>query len=203
MISIAPCSADDTTAVVTFTIMSDRPVSVVGDFNSWDPHTHPLQGADGLLEAKVSVPAGRFAFRYLADGGEFFDDPDSPNESNGYGETHSVLEIETTGVRVDLTVAEPVVELVVDLVVDLVTTDDLGMIAGIGPKTKQALVAAGISSFAQVASCTVEQIKAALLASNIKSAPGATRWIEEAKRLASSASTGSRGSRMPTPAPFS
>ncbi len=39
------------------------------------------------------LPAGEtFRFRYLAEGGRFFDD-DAPDarEPNGYGETHSLL----------------------------------------------------------------------------------------------------------------
>ena len=63
--------------LVTFMIDDERPVSVVGDFNGWDPHRDPfVEELDGRRYVTVSVPADTVTcFRYLADGGEFFDDP--------------------------------------------------------------------------------------------------------------------------------
>ena len=51
-------------------------VSVVGDFNGWDPLAHPLQPRrNGTRSAVVTLPPGRrFAFRYLAEGGRWHDD---------------------------------------------------------------------------------------------------------------------------------
>lgn len=64
---------------VTFTLPSDTrgPVSVVGDFNDWDPYAHPMpETPDGRRTVTVEVPAGySFAFRYLGHGGCWFDDP--------------------------------------------------------------------------------------------------------------------------------
>jgi 1,4-alpha-glucan branching enzyme len=59
---------------VTFTLPTGEPagpVSVVGDFNGWDPLAHPLRRrANRTRSASVTVPAGStFRFRYLADGG--------------------------------------------------------------------------------------------------------------------------------------
>jgi 1,4-alpha-glucan branching enzyme len=64
---------------VTFTLPTGDPagpVSVVGDFNGWDPLAHPLRRrANRTRSASVTVPAGStFRFRYLADGGRWFDD---------------------------------------------------------------------------------------------------------------------------------
>ncbi len=64
---------------VTFVLPTDEPdgaVSVVGDFNNWDPFAHPLRRrANGTRTAVVRLPAGsRFHYRYLADGGVWFDD---------------------------------------------------------------------------------------------------------------------------------
>jgi len=82
-------------ALVTFMIDDERPVSVVGDFNGWDPHRDPfVEEIDGRRYVTVSVPADTVTcFRYLADGGEFFDDPAADRiEPNGYGQTHGVLD---------------------------------------------------------------------------------------------------------------
>ncbi|MFJ3202901.1 isoamylase early set domain-containing protein [Streptomyces sp. NPDC086989] len=55
------------------------PVSVVGDFNHWDPAAHPLAPrGDGMRAASVALPAGgTHAFRYLAAGDYWFDDTDA------------------------------------------------------------------------------------------------------------------------------
>jgi 1,4-alpha-glucan branching enzyme len=71
------------TVRVTFTLPVDEPggaVSVVGDFNDWDPFAHPLRRrANGTRSAAVTVKAGStLHFRYLAEGGVWFDDEAAP-----------------------------------------------------------------------------------------------------------------------------
>jgi hypothetical protein len=79
---------------VTFILPDDvGPVSVVGDFNGWDPAAHPLRRrSNATRSVAVDLPPGRYAFRYLADGQGFFDEPEADAvEANGYGDTHSLL----------------------------------------------------------------------------------------------------------------
>ena len=69
----------DGTVRVTFALPADEPdgaVSVVGNFNDWDPFAHPLRRrANRTRSAAVTVPAGStLHFRYLAEGGRWFDD---------------------------------------------------------------------------------------------------------------------------------
>jgi hypothetical protein len=54
-------------------------VSVVGDFNDWTPGAHPLvRRSNGTRSAAVSVPTGtELRFRYLGEGGRWFDDDDA------------------------------------------------------------------------------------------------------------------------------
>jgi 1,4-alpha-glucan branching enzyme len=64
---------------VTFVLPADEPpgaVSVVGDFNDWDPLVHPLRRrGNGTRSVMVKVPASStLRFRYLAEGGIWFDD---------------------------------------------------------------------------------------------------------------------------------
>ena len=71
------------TVRVTFALPADEPsgaVSVVGDFNEWNPFAHPLQRrANGTRSAAVTVPVGSMLhFRYLAEGGVWFDDETAP-----------------------------------------------------------------------------------------------------------------------------
>ena len=81
---------------VTFSIECDRPVSVVGDFNGWDPFEHPLTRDDaGRCVATLELDPGTYRFRYLADNADFFDDPQADRiVDNGLGGTHSVLVVE-------------------------------------------------------------------------------------------------------------
>ncbi len=82
---------------VTFTLaLDDTPesVSVLGDFNGWDPHAHPLKKrANGTRSASVVVAAGkRYAFKYLADGGTWFNDIEADeNDANEYGQVNSII----------------------------------------------------------------------------------------------------------------
>lgn len=67
---------------LTFALPHDArlgPVSVVGDFNDWTPGTHTLvRRANGTRSVVVAVPAGtQHRFRYLASGGQWFDDSDA------------------------------------------------------------------------------------------------------------------------------
>jgi len=67
------------TVRVTFALPADEPdgaVSVVGNFNDWDPFAHPLRRrANRTRSAAVTVPVGStLHFRYLAEGGVWFDD---------------------------------------------------------------------------------------------------------------------------------
>ena len=79
---------------VTFALPVEEPagaVSVVGDFNGWDPYAHPLRKrGNGVRSAVVTVPAGAtLRFRYLAEGGVWFDD-EAAGVSDGQGATITV-----------------------------------------------------------------------------------------------------------------
>jgi len=82
------------TVRVTFVLPAGEPagaVSVVGDFNDWDPYAHPLRKrANGVRSAVVILPAGAtLRFRYLAQGGVWFDD-DTAERRDGQGATISI-----------------------------------------------------------------------------------------------------------------
>jgi hypothetical protein len=69
---------------VTFALplhLSAGRCSVVGDFNDWRPGRHELRRrTNGTRSASVTVPRGtRLRFRYLAEDGKWFNDPDVPD----------------------------------------------------------------------------------------------------------------------------
>ena len=65
---------------VTFTLPAGAPagrVSVVGDFNGWEPGRHELQTRrNGTRTISVPLDPGTYKFRYLATGGIWLDDED-------------------------------------------------------------------------------------------------------------------------------
>ena len=69
-------------------------VSVVGDFNGWDPFVHPLKPrSNGTKSVSVTLPVSqRFAFRYLDEHGQWLDD-EAAHEyvDNGIGGVNSVV----------------------------------------------------------------------------------------------------------------
>jgi 1,4-alpha-glucan branching enzyme len=72
----------------------DGKVSVVGDFNGWDPTAHPLRPrSNGTRSVVVTLPRGkRFAFRYLAEGNRWYDDDAAHGfEPNGVGGVNGVV----------------------------------------------------------------------------------------------------------------
>jgi 1,4-alpha-glucan branching enzyme len=78
----------DGTVRVTFALPADKPggaVSVVGDFNDWNPYAHPLRKrANRTRSAAVTVKTGStLHFRYLAEGGVWFDDESVSASSHG------------------------------------------------------------------------------------------------------------------------
>jgi len=79
--------------VVSFRLNTNRPTSVVGDFNHWDPLITPMHPAGpDACELHLLLKPGRYAFRYLADGGEWFDDDGADGiEPSGQGGSHTVL----------------------------------------------------------------------------------------------------------------
>lgn len=71
----------DGTVKMTFVLsLEEAPTatSVVGDFNNWDPMATPLKKrSNGTRSGSVEVGDGEVVcFRYLADGGQWFNDTD-------------------------------------------------------------------------------------------------------------------------------
>jgi len=78
---------------VTFTLAADEPagpVSVVGDFNQWDPGRHVLKRrSGGTRSISAELDPGTYLFRYLGTGGAWFDEP----AADRVGDTGSVIDI--------------------------------------------------------------------------------------------------------------
>jgi predicted flap endonuclease-1-like 5' DNA nuclease len=63
-------------------------------------------------------------------------------------------------------------------------TDNLLIIEGIGPKFNQALVSAGINTFAKLAGSSEDQLKGAIQSAGLSFAPSLSTWAEQAALVA-------------------
>ncbi len=88
---INSATSKTTASTVTFTLahsgLNGHRVSVVGDFNGWDPGATPMVGVDGTYTATIDVEPGRYRFRYLSEDGRWFNDAAAddyaPNDHGG------------------------------------------------------------------------------------------------------------------------
>lgn len=84
------------TKQVTFqwTAAEANAVTVVGDFNAWDPHIHSLKrGKDGGWKVTLRLKPGTYEYMFVVDG-EWREDPLNPNKiPNPHGGFNSVCEV--------------------------------------------------------------------------------------------------------------
>jgi AMP-activated protein kinase-like protein len=83
----------DAKTKVTFTLPIDEStpsISVVGDFNGWQPGKHELTPRrNGTRSVTLTLPSGVHRFRYLGTGGVWLDE----NEADRIDAHGSVLEV--------------------------------------------------------------------------------------------------------------
>ena len=55
-------------------------VTVVGDFNDWDPQASPMVpgGSPGTWSLRLALPPGRYRYSFLVDGTRWMPDPSEP-----------------------------------------------------------------------------------------------------------------------------
>ena len=67
-------------------------VSLVGDFNSWNPDAHPLKkNSNGSWKTSVSLSPGRYEYRFLVDG-QWQNDPNCAScVPNTFGSENCII----------------------------------------------------------------------------------------------------------------
>jgi hypothetical protein len=76
-----------------------REVTVVGDFNDWNPSATPMHLAGGaeLWAATVALSPGRYRYAYLVDGTVWLPDPRAPRAlDDDFGRPNSVVTVAGT-----------------------------------------------------------------------------------------------------------
>jgi Glycogen recognition site of AMP-activated protein kinase len=70
-------------------------VTVVGDFNDWDPSGTPLRptGRSGVWSVELRLKPGRYHYTFLIDGNRWAGDPSEPHVTSDFGAPVSVLTV--------------------------------------------------------------------------------------------------------------
>ena len=92
----APAAMPGTTALtrVQFVYVAPKAkqVSVVGDFNDWDPSATPLAVHGGVWSRELEVPVGRHDYAFGIDGARWVADPTAPRApADEFGGERSVI----------------------------------------------------------------------------------------------------------------
>jgi 1,4-alpha-glucan branching enzyme len=80
--------------VVRFSLSAPqaRQVSLVGDFNGWDPAATALQERDGTWTVVIPVAPGRHQYGFVIDGTEWIADPEAARTADAdFGTANSVV----------------------------------------------------------------------------------------------------------------
>ncbi len=73
-------------------------VSLVGDFNDWDPARSPMQTAQGVWATVVKLAPGRYRYAFLVNGVEWRADPGAPSaRDDEFGTPSSVVTVGGSG----------------------------------------------------------------------------------------------------------
>ncbi|MFC1596047.1 glycogen-binding domain-containing protein [Candidatus Margulisiibacteriota bacterium] len=69
-------------------------VSLVGDFNNWNPKKNTMKKAkSGTHSAKVSLKPGRYAYKFLDENGSWHTDPNAECVWDENGNQNSYIEV--------------------------------------------------------------------------------------------------------------
>ena len=71
-----------------------KEVVLMGDFNNWDPKTHPMKtDGNGLWDKTVMLPPGKYEYKFLIDG-DWKEDPQNDQTCpNCFGTQNSILDL--------------------------------------------------------------------------------------------------------------
>ena len=92
---LSTLSATSEVRIVQFVLTAPRAssVTVVGDFNGWDPGATPMRRRDtGAWVAAIPVQPGRHLYAFIVDGDRWIPDPAAPlAPEDGFGIRNSVI----------------------------------------------------------------------------------------------------------------
>jgi 1,4-alpha-glucan branching enzyme len=81
--------------VITFCCPSARSVASAGDFNDWSPTAHPMthDEKNGIWTVRLWLEPGRYEYKFLVDGQQWWNDPNAPAVPNVWGSENSFIDV--------------------------------------------------------------------------------------------------------------
>jgi len=91
-IQLSPARAADGSQEILFVLpaLDASDVSVVGNFNSWEPTALSDDNNDGIWTASIPLPPGRYEYAFVIDGRWWGQDPLADEYVHSFGEYSSV-----------------------------------------------------------------------------------------------------------------
>lgn len=90
--AVTPGAAAIARVQFVFVAPTAHRVSVVGDFNDWDPAATPLAASGGVWSRELDVAVGRHDYAFVIDGARWVADPAAPRApADEFGGERSVL----------------------------------------------------------------------------------------------------------------
>ena len=158
---------------------------LLGEFNNWNPEEgiHLQKKEDGSMIAELSLTAGKtYEYRYLLSDGRWVNDDNGKTFSQVYG--HSVE-------NCVLTVPEPVKKVATEKVKTakkekaVKQADDLTKIEGIGKKIAALLTKENITTYKDLAKCSIKKLQLILDTAGSKfNVHDPATWPKQAKLAA-------------------
>ncbi len=68
-------------------------VSLAGEFNGWNHHSHPLSLVQGVWQGHIELPPGVHQYKFVIDGQHWIQDPEADSVVTPYAERNSVKRI--------------------------------------------------------------------------------------------------------------
>lgn len=93
-VAITPVAAQQMTKFV-FNAQSASRVTIVGDFNDWDPEASPLQKmGKGVWTITIPLAPGRYQYTFVVDGTTWVADPVAPRTlEDDFGQPNSIITV--------------------------------------------------------------------------------------------------------------
>lgn len=81
--------------VLVFRCPAARSVAIAGDFNEWSPTAHPMirDESGELWHIRLALAPGRYEYKFLVDGRDWWNDPDAPKVPNVWGSENSYVDV--------------------------------------------------------------------------------------------------------------
>jgi hypothetical protein len=80
---------------VTFTLAEPAAsrVSLIGDFNDWNPDANPLRRHDSKWSVTLRLKPGRYRYSFVVNGSSWRADPGTPSAGDDFGTPSSVITV--------------------------------------------------------------------------------------------------------------